>query len=143
VQTFVPELTFAQIARRLDSRRLGRQRVEVLQILNGIVMNRQHGWKGHPVTKMWMKNPAGLAAYGVAICDEWIRRGYQDAFRDRGIREKIVRVMSPDQSDLPVWWGRDDIVLSHRSNLIRKFPEHYRPFWEGVPDDLPYVWAEV
>lgn len=138
MQTFVPELTFAEIGRRLDYRRLGKQRPEVLQILNAIVMNRQHGWRHHPATKMWMKNPAGLAAYGVAICDEWIRRGYRDT-----CREKIMRVMSPDPLDLPVWWGRDDIVRSHRSNLIRKFPEHYRPFWADVPDDLPYVWAEV
>lgn len=138
MQTFVPELTFQKIAECLDYRRLGKQRVETLQILNAIVGNRQHGWRNHPATKMWVKNPSGLAAYGIAMCEEWIRRGYRDT-----CTEKIGRVVSPDPTDLPVWWGRDDIVLSHRSNLIRKFPAFYRPMWDGVPDDLPYVWAEA
>ncbi len=46
----------------------------------------------------------------------------------------------PREPDLPSWWGREDIMTSHRSNLIRKFPEHYAGLWAGVPDDLPYVW---
>ena len=37
-------------------------------------------------------------------------------------------------------WLTDDLILSHRSNLIRKAPEHYAPLWPDVPDNLPYVW---
>jgi len=138
MQTFMPEQTFEEIAKALDYRRLGKQRVETLQIINAIVMNRQHGWRNHPATKMWMKNPAGLAAYGIAMCEEWIRRGYNDTCLG-----KIKKVIAPDATDLPRWWGREDIVRSHRSNLIRKFPDFYRPLWSNVPDDLPYVWPEA
>ena len=41
---------------------------------------------------------------------------------------------------LPPWLGDEDIHLSHRSALVRKDPDHYRPFFPDVPDDLPYVW---
>jgi hypothetical protein len=29
---------------------------------------------------------------------------------------------------------------SHRSKLVQKAPEHYRPLFPDVPDDLDYVW---
>jgi len=85
---------------------------------------------------MWAGNLAGLSAYGVAMCEEWKARGYKDT-----TLEKIVALVEPDASDLPDWWGRPDIVESHRSNLIRKAPEFYRPVWVDTPDDLPYVWV--
>ena len=43
---------------------------------------------------------------------------------------------------LPAWLGREDFNRSHQSSLLRKDPEHYRPQFPDVPDDLPYVWPE-
>ena len=31
-------------------------------------------------------------------------------------------------------------LYRHKSNLLRKFPEHYRKFFKGVPDNLEYIW---
>lgn len=94
------------------------------------------GWKNHPASRMWADNLAGLSAYGVAMCREWKARGYKDT-----TMEKIIALVEPDPTDLPDWWGRMDIVESHRSNLIRKAPEFYGDIWLDVPDDLPYVWV--
>lgn len=85
---------------------------------------------------MWAENLAGLSAYGVAMCEEWIARGYKDTTLD-----KIVALVSPDPTDLPTWWGRSDIVESHRSNLVRKDAGFYRLIYPNTPDDLPYVWV--
>ena len=134
MQTFMPEKTLAMRASVLDRQRLGKQRVEVLQILRAN-LGMTKGWVNHPCAKMWAGHEAGLAAYGIAMCSEWIARGYKDT-----CTQKISDLVSPDADDLPSWWGRDDIVVSHRSNLIRKMPEHYAELWIGVPDDLPYVW---
>jgi hypothetical protein len=41
---------------------------------------------------------------------------------------------------LPSWWGDDAVHASHRSNLLRKLPEHYSRFGWSEPCDLPYVW---
>ena len=135
MQVFVPELDFLSIAKVLDYRRLGKQRVETFQILRAN-LDLTAGWKNHPASRMWAGNLAGLSAYGVAMCEEWKARGYKDT-----TLEKIVALVEPDASDLPDWWGRPDIVESHRSNLIRKAPEFYRPVWVDTPDDLPYVWV--
>jgi hypothetical protein len=40
----------------------------------------------------------------------------------------------------PPWLGNEDFHRSHRSNLLRKYPEHYRQFWPDEPDNLPYFW---
>jgi len=135
MQVFVPETTFSEIAQVLDYRRLGKQRVETFQILKAN-LGLTKGWINHPASRMWRGHEAGLSAYGQAICEAWIALGYKDT-----TLEKIVALVKPDPTDLPEWWGREDIILSHRSNLVRKFPEHYRPLWGNIPDDLPYIWV--
>src|SRR5947209_15556009 len=43
---------------------------------------------------------------------------------------------------LPTWLGDGRIHLSHRSALVRKDPDFYRPVFGDVPDDLPYHWPD-
>lgn len=133
MQTFVPEDTFTAIGVVLDRQRLGKQRVECLQLLNAN-LGLSRGWTSHPAAVMWRGHEAGLCAYGIAMCEEWVRRGYQDT-----CRAKMEALVAPDANDLPRWWGDAAVILSHRSNLVRKMPEHYGALW-AVPDDLPYVW---
>ena len=134
MQTFVPYPSFEQSAACLDYRRLGKQRVETLQILNSLTKP-GYGWSNHPATKMWVGHEAGLCAYGLAICADWIGRGYKDT-----CTEKMLAIVSPDASDLPAWWGNDIIHSSHRANLLRKLPEHYNQFgWTENPA-TPYSW---
>jgi hypothetical protein len=135
MQTFVPERTFHDIGLILDRQRLGKQRVETLQILRAN-LGLTKGWVNHPASKMWRGHEAGLCAYGIAMCDAWTAKGYTDSCAD-----KMRELVRPDANDLPEWWGRADIMESHRSNLVRKFPEHYRNFYPEVLDDLPYVWV--
>jgi hypothetical protein len=136
MQTFVPEDTFGACAAVLDNKRLGKQRVEVLQILRARTGG-SWGWRNHPATQMWAGHEAGLCAYGIAICDEWTGRGYKDTCAD-----KMRAIIEPDPTDLPWWWGNVDVIQSHRSNLVRKAPDFYRPRYSDVPDSLPYLWAK-
>lgn len=135
MQTFVPYPSFTESAKVLDYRRLGKQRVETLQILNSLLGIGKAGWKNHPATKMWANHEHGLAAYGVAICKSWIDMGYKDT-----CLEKITSLCEPDESDLPEWWGSEILHSSHRANLLRKLPEHYSQFgWQEDPE-TPYFW---
>lgn len=137
MQTFVPEATFHDIGLVLDYRRLGKQRVETYQILRAnLSPTGTGGWRNHPCAKMWRGHEAGLCAYGIAMCDAWTALGYKDTCAD-----KMRELVRPDANDLPAWWGRHDIMESHRSNLVRKMPEHYRNFYPDVVDNLPYVWV--
>jgi len=70
VQTFLPYPDFKESARSLDYRRLGKQRVEVLQLLNSFYKPDYKGWKNHPCREMWRATPQALVEYGLVICKE-------------------------------------------------------------------------
>lgn len=135
MQTFVPYGSdFAANAEVLDRQRLGKQRVEAWQIIKALT-GQQKGWRNHPAAKMWDGHIPALAQYGIVVCREWIGRGYQDSLLER------FYAYAPTQYDSwPDWLEREDVMISHRSNLIRKRPDIYGPVWPDVPDDLPYVW---
>lgn len=82
MQTFLPYPSFAESAAVLDRQRLGKQRVEAWQVLRACA-GATAGWRTHPASLMWAAYPLALAAYGVAICDAWIARGYRDSLRPR------------------------------------------------------------
>lgn len=133
MQTFLPFPDFRQTADCLDWRRLGKQRVEVLQILRAL-SGESKGWRNHPAARMWVGYEIALVEYGLEICREWLRRGYVDT-----TKPKIAEFRVAGNLVLPPWLS-DNFCLAHQSNLIRKLPEYYAPLFPGVPDDLPYVW---
>jgi pyrimidine dimer DNA glycosylase len=143
MQTFLPYAGFERTARALDLRRLGKQRVEALQILRGQTVP-GYGWRHHPAVKMWHDHEEALAAYGVAICREWIRRGHADTVLDTLVRTLGRAPRSQAELRklglLPAWLGSRAFHRAHRSALVRKDPAWYGPMFPDVPDDLPYVW---
>lgn len=135
MQTFLPYGSdFSEAASVLDRQRLGKQRVEAYQIIQALTTP-TYGWQNHPAVKMWRGHVEALALYGLAICDEWIRRGYKDSMRAR-----FVAYCPSLRAENPAWIDREDIVLSHRANLVRKAPEHYSLIWPDVDPSLAYVW---
>jgi hypothetical protein len=136
MQTFVPYgSNFTMNAQCLDLQRLGKQRVETWQILNA--MSKGGGWRNHPATKMWIDYPDALIYYGIEMCEEWIRRGYNDTMLERF---KSLNPAPIQHIGLPPWLNDPEVMRSHRSNLIRKDWDHYGMMWPDVPDNLEYVW---
>lgn len=135
MQTFLPYKSFTETAQILDRQRLGKQRVEAYQILRTLT-GVSDGWRQHPAVKMWQGYDQALAYYGAVMCMEWIDRGYKDSL----LQKFIDHMEKCEEYKEPKWWGDTSFHLSHRSNLVRKFPEHYRQFFPEVPDDLPYIW---
>jgi hypothetical protein len=134
MQTFLPYASFTESAKVLDYKRLGKQRVEVLQLLKAL--HEGGGWVNHPAAKMWRGHTDALVQYGLSICDEWIARGYKDT-----CREKIRGYLNMfSEFHVPLWNDDEAFHASHRSNLLRKNPEYYGQFGWTEPDDLPYVW---
>ena len=148
MQTFLPVADFAESARLLDSPRLGKQRVETLQILRALDLP-DYGWASHPVVLMWRGRTPALVAYGLAMVRVWRERGFADT-TETLIGEFAPEVVRVPQAELaaagllPSWVGDEALHLSHRSNLIAKDPGFYRPRFTELfgpePDDLPYVW---
>lgn len=186
MQTFLPYDSFKKSARVLDQRRLGKQRVECLQILGALtdihksdarldyleagevssapwafrayddsiwVWNPNYhgiGWQRHPAVLMWKGYEAALVHYSLAICAEWIARGYNDTCSlkieriadlsmDVRLAGLTVRGVDPKVYTLPPWLGDEEFHTSHQSNLLQKDPDYYGKFFT-CPPGLPYSW---
>lgn len=140
MQTFIPYGDdFTANAKVLDRQRLGKQRVEGLQILNTLT-GVSTGWRNHPAVKAWVNHEELLAHYVFAMCDEWTGRGYKDTCRDK-VRSLFTTIQ--DLADLPRfgWLVDPEVALSHRANLVRKLPEHYGVLWADIDPSTPYKWA--
>lgn len=136
MQTFIPfGDDFHANAAVLDRQRLGKQRVEGLQILNTLT-GRSSGWRNHPAVKMWSGYADVLARYTITICEHWVSLGYKDTVADK-VRQLGLRTITPD---MPAFLFDEAVMISHRANLIRKLPEHYGPIWPTTDSSLPYVW---
>ncbi|RFU22757.1 MSMEG_6728 family protein [Geodermatophilus marinus] len=150
MQTFLPVADFEESARLLDSPRLGKQRVETLQVLRALELP-DYGWTSHPVVRMWRGRTPALVAYGLAVVRGWRERGFADTTHSL-IAEFAPDVVGVAQEELaragllPTWVGDEALHRSHRSNLLAKEPGFYRerfvPLFGPEPDDLPYVWPE-
>jgi hypothetical protein len=147
MQTFLPYPNYEESAQCLDYRRLGKQRVECKQILLalgvpiGAHRPKKSGWKNHPAIKMWRGYEIALCTYSIEICAEWKHRGYKDCLSEQflfAIRQLAEH--TDEKPGSPPWLGDDFFHSSHRSNLLRKDPEHYSQFGWREPDNLPYVW---
>lgn len=137
MQTFLPYDDFSRSASVLDRQRLGKQRVENLQIMK-VLTGHTTGWANHPAVKMWSGYESALMEYQYAVCHEWTNvRGYNDT-----CLEKTLDLIKAEYRDavLPDWIGDTAFHISHRSNLIRKRPDIYSSIWPDVPDDLEYIW---
>jgi len=143
MQTFLPYPDFRQTALVLDRPRLGKQRVEALQILRALQVP-GYGWRHHPAAAMWRGYEAALIAYGVAICDEWIRQGHPDTVRAQLVAACAGRRMGQlalrNRGLEPPWLGDPEFHRAHQSALVRKNAAHYRKYFPQIPDDLPYLW---
>jgi pyrimidine dimer DNA glycosylase len=153
LQTFVPYDDFGRSAEVLDDKRLGKQRVETLQIMQVLLRLRWNnaigeiedfqprGWTSHPAVLMWQGYERALLEYQRKVCEVWTSRGFKDTCYPKtlGLVLRWNAGSLPEYVD-PPWRGDEQIHRSHQSNLIRKDANLYGPVFPGVSGDEPYVW---
>jgi len=137
MQTFLPYKDFDSSAKVLDRARLGKQRVETMQIMKALVLD--VGWVNHPATKMWAGYEQALLEYQKAICGEWARRGYRDSCLEKTANLLHGSLLNRAPLVMPPWLGLKKFHSPHRANLLRKDPVHYGKFhWKEEPAEGYY-----
>lgn len=127
MQTFLPFEDFTQTAQVLDYRRLGKQRVECLQILKAL-NDPKNGWHNHPAVKMWRGHDYYLRLYGIHMIDEWVRRGYNNTMD--------LSTIDVERFGRPKWLGNPEVHSQYRGLLLYKDPKWYGQFgWTDKPRD--------
>lgn len=139
MQTFLPYSDFIESMKVLDSKRLGKQRVEAYQILN-VLLERPRkdgkpykGWVNHPCVRMWRGYEDALKVYINVCIDEWKERGFKNTMN--------YEIPSTNDVIFPEWLGKYELHSSHRSNLLRKDKEYYSKFGWLETDDIEYFWV--
>lgn len=166
MQTFLPYYDFAKSAACLDRSRLGKQRLETLQLLRINLQGPQIAWRwagvngamwqepawfvpldsgdsikatpwyNHPAARMWRGHERWLAVYGEAICFEWTSRKYED-----NVGERIALLKSQTvENKLPSWLGDEQLHSSHRAALLAKKLSHYERFGWSEEPKIKYWW---
>ena len=133
MQTFLPYSNFQKTAEVLDWRRLGKQRVEGMQIIKTILTPEQKGWQNHPIVIMWTPYVQALQLYTNTIINEWIKRGYNNNMKLYEIGSIVM----------PHWLGNKEFHASHKANLLRKDYEYYSQFGWKENLESPYVWLDA
>jgi hypothetical protein len=159
MQTFLPYADATATARCLDDQRLGKQRVEAMQVLSIInmmtwdpsvgsyvVSGKVSPYAHHPVVKMWRGHCGYLVFYTREICREWRRRGFLDSVESR-LMSNFGWFLSSGTVPTPPWLGDPRLHASHRSILLAKDRFHYQQFgWKEEPavrgsnERWPYFW---
>jgi hypothetical protein len=138
MQTFLPFSDFHKSAKCLDGKRLWKQRVETMQILQTLSGVSQ-GWKSHPAVKMWRGHEGVLLNYQAAVIAEGLARGYKDnVCWDKSVA--AYDMIGEPRIDIPEWLGNNVVHASHRSNLLKKHPDWYGQFGWSEPNNLDYFW---
>ena len=147
MQTFLPYADFERSARALDAKRLGKQRVEAIQVVRAVTWS-GYGWASHPAALMWKGHEEALGRYGLTCCEVWTELGFDDTcaatiatdLRAAGIDTIRTQAELAAAGELPSWLGDERVHRSHRSALVRKDPERYASLFPDTPEDLPYHW---
>ena len=116
MNTFLPFANFTDCASVLDRARLGKQRLEVLQILRTLCGD-SNGWESHPAVLMWESYEGALSLYGLEICRQWKSRGYEDNLY-KEIKPYFDRFWKEDC--MPPWIGYPQLHSNYRSVLLFK-----------------------
>lgn len=133
MQTFLPYPGFYDSVRCLDNKRLGKQRVEALQILKALYIP-DYGWRHHPCVKMWNGYTQALEMYMDICIEEWIKRGFKNTMK-RANPQCYV------DTKMPHWIGNKKLHYSHKSNLLRKDGEFYSQYKWKVNSITEYYWC--
>lgn len=142
MQTFLPYPNFHKSLNCLDWRRLGKQRVEALQIYETLYGKRLP-WHNlplpltfsrinHPAVRMWRNHLDALALYYNLAVTIWAGMGFVN---------KLQLIPLDKEPEMPPWLN-GPIHATHRSNLLRKDYNFYRRYNWIEPNNLDYFWPE-
>lgn len=109
MQTFLPYPSILDSVTCLDSKRLGKQRVECVQILNALE-GKTKGWAHHPAVLMWRGYEDVLRYYANECIIEWQERNFNNNIPLYNVNPPV---------DYPPWWD-GKIHESHRQALLFK-----------------------
>lgn len=93
-------------------------------------------YENHPMVLFWRGYEMSLCRYGIAICNEWMKRGYQDNTRHFFLKMLNEYRKENDMID-PPWINSRELHIAHKASLLRKNHKWYSQFGWKVDISTP------
>jgi len=149
MQTFLPYENFYNSAVCLDNKRLNKQIVEGVQILQCLMGRGSIIWRKHPVVKMWFGYEQSLYQYITECYMEWVTR-LMCGKRGGSPNHKSYNWMRDNRYEIfkyskkkPKFLGNYNFHNSHRSALLFKNPDWYSQFNWDVEPKIEYIYPTL
>ncbi len=125
-----------ECAKALDNRRLGKQRVEAMQIINLLESDKKKGFKHHPASLMWKDHINGLKYYCNCIIEEWISRGFKNtmdlydiSYLDDTSTNTNVKDNTPEKKDNTATNKKDNTEKKKDNTATNTTEKVTLPWW--------------
>lgn len=104
-----------------------------------IVVNGEIGAPA-PLRFMWEGYEVALAGLSVAYAAQLVALGVNAVQTSLTLAETVKELRRNEDApfEMPPWIQDIDVLTSHRSNLLRRWPESYS--WPRTPRLMPYLW---
>ena len=141
MQTFIPFKNIDKSFKILDRQRLGKQRVEAIQIAYACLDISNFQWQNHPAVKMWKGYESFLIKkYLRKAIIEWKKRGYNNNKCNEHYK-KLYQFVKNKKCIKPKWIT-NTFCKSHQSNLLRKNKTYYEKYFKLDNHNLEYIWPK-
>lgn len=140
MQTFLTSASFEITASVLDTKRLGKQRLEAYQILKTLIAKRNNvkvSWENHPAVLMWAGHEEALLLYLSCIRKEWVKRGCTDNMQ---FEIDQLPIKHSDSPSIPSWVNDLRLHRNHKSRLLAKSPDWYIQWGWDVQPEANNLW---
>lgn len=154
IRVLLPMSSAAMSASSLDYRMLGEVRVGALTLLNILHEDVRGPFPiENPVVDMWRGYELFLCSYATMLNDAWsadprVKPDMCKPYRDHIDRHWRLAEEGSDTFGLtlptpPPWYGREDIMESDRSELLRENYPYYSIMFPETPLDVPPAWMRL
>jgi len=144
-QLWMTRMSLFDTAADLEVDLLATAHEDSVRLFNALVyQNDEELTDSHPLVRMWQGYHVAVGAYNAALAATMAQ--HRISFGTRALKVAgVVRQMrgdAPDPFVMPPWVEDADVLRSHRSNIVRRWPE-YDGVWPKTPERMPYLWPFV
>jgi hypothetical protein len=147
MMTWMTRMSFFDTAADLKLNELALAFVEAESLFNEMIYGdaaEEVGPAPLPLTKMWYGYEPALAAYAITAGATLVAHGVGTGVRTVELARTVDGLRAngdPAELVMPPWLTDTDVLRSHRSNMMRRWPDRYS--WSKTPPNMPYIWPFV
>lgn len=128
MNVFITNISPLETAKNLDKRRLFKQIIESIQILDALE-GRSEAWRNHPATLQYAEHIDWLKAYSECLLT------YREGFTTRANKaDKTAQLLTPA-------FHNEDFFNQMKRRLFTKDPEHYAQWSDLGTSDENWYWS--